>query len=86
MFNWSNIHFEDGMLVYGNYGGLSYSAGEVGGTATNPPSVEPVDDFDTLFWQHDLVYQDETSTTADLREADVQLIGGLYQELSDWLL
>jgi hypothetical protein len=55
-FNLANLHFADHMLTYGNYGGLNYSAGVVGGTITDS-SPPPVDPIDTLFYQHDFVYQ-----------------------------
>lgn len=45
--------------VYGNYGGPNWSAGQVGGTITGNPLIDPppVDDLDTLFYTHDFVYQ-----------------------------
>ena len=63
-----NIHFDPhntavaihGIPVptYGNYGGPGYSAGGVGGTTPEPPPTpQPVDQLDELFYQHDLVYQ-----------------------------
>ena len=44
--------------TYGNYGGPGYTAGTLGGTTPNPPpDPTPVDPLDTLFYQHDLVFQ-----------------------------
>ena len=47
---------------YGNYGGINYSAGTVGGTTPNPidpnnPLQVPKDELDTAFYFHDLDYQ-----------------------------
>jgi hypothetical protein len=87
-FNLANLHFADHLLTYGNYGGLNYSAGVVGGTITDS-SPPPVDPIDTLFYQHDLVYQNSTDP-AVLRTADVQLlvgvVDGVHDQLNDWWL
>jgi Ca2+-binding RTX toxin-like protein len=60
-----------GTLTYGNYGGLNYSAGVVGGmiTETSPP---PVDAYDAAFYLHDLAYQSSSDPALRL-PADVQL-------------
>jgi hypothetical protein len=93
--NWddSPLHFQPQTLgpaahgiplpVYGNYGGVNWSAGQVGGhTPDNPdlsnPLEAPKDDLDLLYHAHDLVYQQyEDGIITDqtqLREADVDLI------------
>ena len=82
------LKFADHMLTYGNYGGLNYSSGVVGGTITgsSPPDAVPVDPLDALFYQHDLVYQTYTDPTV-LRTADVQLavgvVEGVYQQIQN---
>ena len=85
-FDLAFLHFTDHMLTYGNYGGLNYSAGVVGGTITDS-SPPPVDPIDALFYQHDLVYQNSTDP-AVLQTADVQLVvgvvDGVYHQLNDW--
>jgi hypothetical protein len=72
---------------YGNYGGANFSAGVEGGTTPEGPNPipAPVDALDTLFWQHDLVYQhvqdglvpplDIPNTIA---QADVTLVEGMF--------
>jgi hypothetical protein len=78
------LKFADHMLTYGNYGGLNYSSGVVGGTITgsSPPDAVPVDPLDALFYQHDLVYQTYTDPTV-LRTADVQLAVGVVEGVYD---
>ena len=45
-------------LIYGNYGGQNYSAGEIGGTITQTSEdPDPVDDYDEAFYDHDWVAQ-----------------------------
>jgi hypothetical protein len=72
---------------YGNYGGPNYSAGVEGGTTPEGPNPTPapVDALDTLFWQHDLVYQhvkDGLVPPQDIpnaiAQADVTLVEGMY--------
>jgi hypothetical protein len=72
---------------YGNYGGPNYSAGVEGGTTPEGPNPipAPVDALDTLFWQHDLVYQhvkDGFVPPQDIpnviAQADVNLVEGMY--------
>jgi hypothetical protein len=96
--NWeSTLHFHPKTLgnaekgiplpTYGNYGGVNYSAGEVGGITPdpdNPPASAPEakDDLDALFWDHDFVYQqfEDQAPGVDegtLRTADVTLIKGI---------
>jgi Ca2+-binding RTX toxin-like protein len=60
-----------GTLTYGNYGGLNYSAGVVGGTITET-SPPPVDAYDAAFYLHDLAYQSSSDSALRL-PADVQL-------------
>src|SRR5262245_26073174 len=72
---------------YGNYGGPNYSAGVENGTTPEGPNPipAPVDSLDTLFWQHDLVYQhvkDGLVAPQDIptaiAQADVTLVEGVY--------
>jgi hypothetical protein len=66
---------------YGNYGGPNYTAGVEGGTTPEIPNPPAVDGLDTLFWQHDLVYQhleDGTATAEDTFDADAQLIEAMF--------
>ena len=70
---------------YGNYGGPNYTAGVEGGTTLGNPIPAPVDALDTLFWQHDLVYQhvkDGLISPRDIpnaiAQADVTLVEGAY--------
>jgi len=72
---------------YGNYGGPNYTAGVEGGTTPEGPNPNPapVDALDTLFWQHDLVYQhvkDGLVAPQDIptaiAQADVKLVEGMY--------
>jgi hypothetical protein len=72
---------------YGNYGGPNYTAGAEGGTTPEGPNPipAPVDALDTLFWQHDLVYQHVKDGLVPLQDipnviakADVTLVEGLY--------
>jgi Ca2+-binding RTX toxin-like protein len=58
--------------TYGNYGGLNYSAGVVGGTITET-SPPPVDAYDAAFYLHDLAYQSSTDPAVRL-PADVQVV------------
>jgi hypothetical protein len=69
---------------YGNYGGPNYTAGVVNGTTPeladlNPLDVTtyPLDPLDWLFWEHDLAYQNATSTS-DIAQADVHLVEQLF--------
>jgi RTX calcium-binding nonapeptide repeat (4 copies) len=64
-----------GTLTYGNYGGLNYSAGVVGGTITET-SPPPVDAYDAAFYLHDLAYQSSSDPAVRL-PADVQLAESL---------
>jgi len=43
--------------TYGNYGGPGYTAGTIGGTASDPANPPPVDALDQIFYQHDLALQ-----------------------------
>ena len=63
--------------VYGNYGGPNWSAGQVGGIATNPPNPPPVDQLDTLFWAHDLAYQSSTDPLVRAA-ADILLVQQMH--------
>jgi hypothetical protein len=68
--------------TYGNYGGPGYTAGTLGGTTPNPPpDPAPVDPLDTLFYQHDLVFQQfhdgVITDPAALIQASVQLVLGM---------
>jgi hypothetical protein len=96
--NWDvTVRFDPNSLVpsthgipvpsYGNYGGPNYSAGVEGGTTPEGPNPipAPVDALDTLFWQHDLVYQhvkDGLVPPPDIpnviAQADVNLAEGMY--------
>ena len=71
-----HFHFEGGQLVYGNYGRANYSAGTIGGTIT-AASPQPVDLFDWLYYQHELVYQSSYDPQVRL-QADFQLASGIY--------
>jgi hypothetical protein len=66
-----------GTLTYGNYGGVNYSAGVMGGTITET-SPPPVNAYDAAFYLHDLAYQ-STSDPAVRLPADVQLAETLYE-------
>src|SRR5262245_2099552 len=67
--------------VYGNYGGPNCSAGQVGGIATIPASPPPVDQnqggLDTLFWTHDLTYQNSTDPLVRAA-ADILLVQQMH--------
>ena len=66
---------------YGNYGGPGYTAGTEGGTTPELPIPTPVDALDSLFWQHDLVYQHVKDGTADpsqIAKADVDLVESMH--------
>jgi Ca2+-binding RTX toxin-like protein len=60
-----------GTLTYGNYGGLNYSAGVVGGTITET-SPPPVDAYDAAFYLHDLAHQSSSDPAVRL-PADIQV-------------
>jgi Ca2+-binding RTX toxin-like protein len=60
-----------GTLTYGNYGGLNYSAGVVGGTITET-SPPPVDAYDAAFYLHDLALQSSSDPAFHLA-ADIQV-------------
>ena len=64
-----------GTITYGNYGGLNYSAGVVGGTITET-SPPPVNAYDAAFYLHDLIYQSSSDPAVRL-PADVQLAESL---------
>jgi len=72
--------------VYGNYGGPNWSAGQVGGTITGNPLIDPppVDALDALFFAHDFVYQihpNPQTNPADLFArigADVVLVENMH--------
>jgi hypothetical protein len=69
-------------FTYGNYGGLNYSAGQIGGRTPynidpNIPGQAPIDFLDALFYQHDFVYQayqDGFVSEDTLPGADINLI------------
>ena len=65
-----------GTPTYGNYGGLNYSAGVVGGTITET-SPPPVDAYDAAFYLHDLAHQSSSDPVVRL-PADVQVAESLY--------
>jgi len=76
---------DDTTLVYGNYGGLDYSAGQPGGSITGTPAdVAPVDAYDALFYQHDLAYT-QTSDPVELIPAHVAVVEGVVDLLRDAL-
>jgi Ca2+-binding RTX toxin-like protein len=60
-----------GTLTYGNYGGLNYSAGVVGGTITET-SPPPVDAYDAAFYLHDLALQSSSDPAVHLA-SDIQV-------------
>jgi Ca2+-binding RTX toxin-like protein len=60
-----------GALTYGNYGGLNYSAGVVGGTITET-SPPPIDAYDAAFYLHDLAYQSSSDPAVRI-PADIQV-------------
>jgi hypothetical protein len=72
--------------VYGNYGGPNWSAGQVGGTITGDPLIDPapVDALDTLFFAHDFIYQthpNPQTNPADLVArigADIVLVESMH--------
>jgi hypothetical protein len=72
--------------VYGNYGGPNWSAGQVGGTITGNPLIDPApaDDLDLLFFTHDFAYQshpDPIHNPVDLVariQADIALVQGMH--------
>jgi hypothetical protein len=85
--NWDAFHFDGNTLTYGNYGGLDYSAGTLGGTITGTSADPvPVDAYDALFYQHDLAYK-HSSDPAELLQAHIQVVEGVYgmlhQAISD---
>jgi hypothetical protein len=61
--------------TYGNYGGPGYSNGSVGGTITIGAHA-PVDNLDTLFFYHDLAYQQQP-LSKEIPSADLALIHGI---------
>jgi Ca2+-binding RTX toxin-like protein len=65
-----------GTLTYGNYGGLNYSAGVVGGTITET-SPPPVDAYDAAFYLHDLAHQSSSDPAVRL-PADIQVAETVY--------
>jgi Ca2+-binding RTX toxin-like protein len=65
-----------GTITYGNYGGLNYSAGVVGGTITET-SPPPVNAYDAAFYLHDLVYQSSSDPAVRL-PADIQVAESVY--------
>ena len=71
-----------GTITYGNYGGLNYSAGVVGGTITET-SPPPVDAYDAAFYLHDLVYQSSSDPAVRL-PSDVQLAETLTDLAQQW--
>jgi hypothetical protein len=79
-------------VIYGNYGGQDYSAGEIGGTITQTPQdLAPLDAYDALYYQHDLVAQ-QTSDPALILQSDIDVVQSvttlLYSAfsslISDW--
>jgi hypothetical protein len=90
MFNFPNpdyFDFYNNTPIYGNYGGLDYSAGEMGGTITQT-SPAPLDAYDELFYQHDLVAQ-QTSDPVELVQSHIDVVEGvttlLYNAFSSWV-
>ena len=61
--------------TYGNYGGPDYSDGSVGGIIPTSGALLPVDKLDTLFFFHDLAYQNSGGT--EVPSADLALIHGI---------
>jgi hypothetical protein len=81
--------FYDNTLIYGNYGGLDYSAGEIGGTITQTAQdPAPLDTYDEAFYEHDLVAQ-QTSDPVDLLESHVEVVQNVstlfYNAVSSWV-
>jgi len=82
--------FSGGTLIYGNYGGQNYSAGEIGGTITST-SPAPLDAYDEAFYDHDLVAQ-QSSDPQVLLQSHIEvvqdvttLVGNAFSSLvSDW--
>jgi len=77
-------------LVYGNYGGQDYSAGEIGGTIT-PTSPEPLDAYDEAFYAHDLVAQQSSDPQVLLQshidvvqDVTTLLANAFSSFISDW--
>ena len=70
-------------LIYGNYGGQDYSAGEIGGTITlTPQDPAPLDDYDQAFYGHDLVAQ-QSSDPAVLLQSHVEVVQDVTTLLSN---
>jgi Ca2+-binding RTX toxin-like protein len=65
-----------GTPTYGNYGGLNYSAGVVGGTITDT-SPPPIDAYDAAFYLHDLAHQSSSDPAIRL-PADIQVAESVY--------
>jgi hypothetical protein len=85
--------FQENTIIYGNYGGLDYSAGEIGGTITDTSleTAPTMDNYDKEFYEHDLVAQ-QTSDPAVLLESHIDVVQDvttlLYNAfsapISDW--
>ena len=76
-----NFHLIDDTLTYGNYGGLDYTAGQIGGTITGTTAdPAPVDAYDALFYQHDLAYT-FTSDPVELIPAHIAVVEGVVDLL-----
>ena len=74
---------DDATLVYGNYGGLDYTAGQLNGTITGTSAdPAPVDAYDALFYQHDLAFM-QTSDPIELIPAHVAVVEGVVDLLQD---
>jgi hypothetical protein len=70
-------------LIYGNYGGLDYSAGEIGGTITlTSEDPAPLDAYDASFYDHDLISQ-QTSDPAVLLESHIDVVQDVTTLLSN---
>jgi hypothetical protein len=78
--NLKYFHLGDNGLYYGNYGGLDYSAGVEDGRASVPPDPAPVDEYDRLFYGHDIAVQN-ASTPGERLDAHVDVIARVYDLL-----
>ncbi|USG59738.1 M10 family metallopeptidase C-terminal domain-containing protein [Sneathiella marina] len=67
--------------TYGNYGGAGYSAGEMGGDATDINAPKPVNALDAFYRQHDLDYSHTDPQKA--YEANKKFLEGLNKAIED---
>lgn len=76
-----NKHSFQGLPVYGQYGGPGYTGGEIGGSDY---SIEPIDDLDEMYRQHDYGYGLGHQGEADRRLADKLWARGNYTQAMFW--